>query len=505
MAAVALHSVDEALHWLQVRGVTGLQSDSRRVQPGDAFLAWAGRLRDGRAYLDAARQSGARAAIIDANGWESSAHTDDLVATLSGLKTRCGDLASAFYGHPSAALDVLAITGTNGKTSSAWWLAQALSHLGKRCGVLGTLGAGEPFATEGSLAMESTGLTTPDAIAVQQALKRFVDAGVVACAMEASSIGLAEHRLAGTRIGIAAFTNFTQDHLDYHGSMDAYWQAKQALFDWPGLRAAVVNIDDGRGAQLAKRLEHRARTAGSPEVWTVSRHQPARLWAHDVQHGQQGLTWTVIEGEQAIEVQTGLIGDYNVSNVLGVIGMLRAMGYTLAQIAPAINALGAVPGRMERVASSPNQPEVVVDYAHTPDALEQALLALRSRANHRGGALHCVFGCGGNRDTSKRAPMGAIAERLADHVVLTSDNPRDESAEVILDQIAQGLHKPDAAIRIEDRAHAIAQAVASARSDDVVLIAGKGHETYQERAGTKQPFSDVDEARAALQVWRPQP
>jgi len=496
-ALASLHDVGSAVAWLRSRGVHNLGTDSRRLQAGDAFIAWPGYANDGRQFVPAALAAGAAACLVEAKGAESFAFDTTRVATMNGLKAATGPLASTYLNHPSHSLDVVAVTGTNGKTSVAWWVAQALSLLGQRCGVVGTLGVGEPpSAAAASASVLPTGLTTPDPVTLQTAFRRFVDSGFSACAIEASSIGIVEQRLAGTRIGVALFTNFTRDHIDYHGDMETYWQSKARLFAWPGLRAAVLNVDDERGAALAPALT-------GLDVWTYSARKSARLMASNVVYRDGGLAFTLNESGHAVEVSTGLIGDYNVSNLLAVIGGLRALGLPLADAARVCAQLTAVPGRMQPVEPNPVRPEqpipaVVVDYAHTPDALEKALRALRPFAKERGGKLWGVFGCGGNRDATKRPLMGAIAEREADQVVVTSDNPRNELAAEILKQIATGMARPDRAVVIEDRRAAIAHAVTQAQVNDVILIAGKGHEPDQEIAGVKHPFSDVQEAQAAL-------
>ncbi|MBK7531446.1 UDP-N-acetylmuramoyl-L-alanyl-D-glutamate--2,6-diaminopimelate ligase [Piscinibacter sp.] len=490
MALQRLGDARAASDWLAQRGVRSLAVDSRRVQPGDAFIAWPGHALDGRQYVRQALAGGAVACLVEADGVEAFDFGEGApVAALAGLKSSTGEIADGFYGRPSERLQVVATTGTNGKTSTAWWTAQALSQLGRRCGVIGTLGVGEPSAS-----VASTGLTTPDPVTLQQALRRFADDGFAACAIEASSIGIVEQRLAGTRIAVALFTNFTQDHLDFHGSMASYWEAKSALFDWPGLRAAILNVDDPQGAALAERLR-------GLDCWAYSVRGPARLRASDIAYRDGGLAFEVIEGDQRATVRSALIGEYNVSNLLAVIGGLRALGVPLADAAQACAVLTPVPGRMQRVEAARRGPEVVVDYAHSPDALEKALEALRPFAAQRGGQLWCVFGCGGNRDTAKRPLMGGIAQRLADRVVLTSDNPRHEPPAFILLQIVAGLAGSQERVNvIEDRRKAIAHAVREAGANDVVLIAGKGHEDYQEIAGKKLPFSDVDEARFALEA-----
>jgi UDP-N-acetylmuramyl-tripeptide synthetase len=486
-----LRDVGSAVAWLRSRGVHNLSTDSRRMQAGDAFIAWPGYANDGRQFVPAALAAGAAACLVEAKGAEAFAFDGTRVAAMNGLKAATGPLASTYLEHPSHKLDVIAVTGTNGKTSVAWWVAQALSLLGQRCGIVGTLGVGEPpSAAAPNASVQSTGLTTPDPVTLQTAFRRFVDSGFSACAIEASSIGIVEQRLAGTRIGIALFTNFTRDHIDYHGDMEAYWQAKAQLFAWPGLRAAVINVDDERGAALVPSLV-------GLDVWTYSTQQPARLQASDIGYHDGGLTFTLSENAQTVKVLSGLIGDYNVSNLLAVIGGLRALGVPLIDAARVCALLTPVPGRMQSVVA-PDGPAVVVDYAHTPDALEKALRALRPLAEERGGSLWGVFGCGGNRDASKRPLMGAIAERQADQVVVTSDNPRNEVPGEILKQITAGMARPDRALVIEDRRAAIVHAVAKAEPKDVILIAGKGHEPDQEIAGVKVPFSDVQEAQAAL-------
>lgn len=505
MALQQLGSVPAALSWLVRRGARGLVTDSRRLQPGDAFIAWPGLVHDGRQHVMPALQAGAAACVIEAEGAEALGLDDARVAAMDDLKAHAGSLASAFFGVPSERLSVVAITGTNGKTSTAWWTAHALSALGRRCGIVGTLGVGGVSvadSAEGAAALVPTGMTTPDPVTLQRAFKRFADDGYAACAIEASSIGLVEERLTGTHIDVAVFTNFTQDHLDYHGTMESYWRAKAGLFQWPGLRAAVLNVDDVHGQLLYGGLDN------TPlDVWTYAATPAAtaRLRARNVRYVDGGLAFELLEsGAAPVSLRSLLIGDYNVSNLLAVVATLRALGVSLPAAAQVCAMLTSAPGRMQRVpvpeAAGVSQPEVLVDYAHTPDALEQALRALQPLAAARGGALWCVFGCGGNRDASKRPLMGAIAQRLAQHVVVTSDNPRDESPAAIIAAVVAGMAAAPAPQVIEDRRAAIAWAIGQAQPNDVVLIAGKGHEDYQEVAGVRHPFDDAVEAHAALQA-----
>ena len=494
-----LHTPTDAARWLRARVRGTLCTDSRRVRPGDGFIAWPGAASDARRFVPTVLAQGAAACLVEWQGVEPFGFDDARVAACAGLKAHSGPIAAAYFGEPSQQLAVLAVTGTNGKTSTAWWLAQALSNLKHSsytpCGLIGTLGLGRvpaPGAAAETGVMVTTGLTTPDPVLLQQTLRRFADDGLKACAIEASSIGIAEHRLAGTRVHTAIFTNFTQDHLDYHGSMDAYWQAKAALFRWPGLVGAVLNIDDPKGAALARSL------AGEGlALWTVSCSGPARLCATDIEQGAQGLSFTLREGEAQHRVNTALIGHYNVANLLGVMATLRSLGVPLAEVVAVCASLSPVPGRMECL-SAPGQALAVVDYAHTPDALAKALQALRPLARARGGRLWCLFGCGGDRDTSKRPLMGAMAAAHADCVVLTSDNPRSEPPRAILAQILPALQGQAGVVVEPDRAAAISQALALAAAEDVVLIAGKGHEDYQEVAGQRLPFSDAAQVRA---VW----
>jgi UDP-N-acetylmuramoyl-L-alanyl-D-glutamate--2,6-diaminopimelate ligase len=484
MALQRLSDAAAAARWLSARARGSLVADSRQARAGDAFLAWPGAAHDARRFVPQALGAGAAACLVEADGAEAFGFDDPRIGSLAGLKAGAGVVAAGFFGEPSRELQVIAVTGTNGKTSTAWWLAQAFAAVGRRCAVVGTLGIGEPPA------LEPSGLTTPDPVALQAAFRRLADAGFAACAIEASSIGIVEHRLAGTRVAAAVFTNFTQDHLDYHGTMQAYWAAKRRLFDWPGLRAAVVNIDDQRGAELAAELR-----SAALDLWTVSLRGPARLRARGLRHEGPGLAFDLAEGPAVAGVRSSAIGEYNASNLLGVIGALRALGVGLAEACAAIERLSSVPGRMQQVGRTA-APMVVVDYAHTPDALEKALHALREPARSRGGALWCVFGCGGDRDPGKRPLMGAVAERHADRAVLTSDNPRRESPPQILAQVLAGMAGTPAVY--EDRAQAIAFAVREAAAADVVLIAGKGHEDYQDIGGVKRPFSDAEHAERAL-------
>jgi UDP-N-acetylmuramoyl-L-alanyl-D-glutamate--2,6-diaminopimelate ligase len=502
-----LHTPEQAAQWLRERVRGELQADSRKVREGDGFLARTGASADGRAHVGAALAAGASACLVEQVGAQAFGFDSPLVASYPQLKGAMAEIASAFYQHPSQRLKVLAVTGTNGKTSTAWWLAHALSGLRQGavpCGLVGTLGVGQPMVDpvigETVMQLSQPGLTTPDPVALQQAFRHFADNGVQACAMEASSIGIVERRLHGTRIHTALFTNFTQDHLDYHGSMQAYWQAKAALFEWPGLESAVVNVDDDKGSELTATLKTR-----QLDLWTVSCSAAAnaRLSASKVVYNPRGICFNVTEGAQTLTLQTQLIGQYNIANVLGVIAGMRSLGVPLEAAVQACAALTPVPGRMECLGDA-GQPLVAVDYAHTPDALEKALAALQPMARQRGGQLWCVFGCGGDRDATKRPLMGAIAGRNADQVVVTSDNPRTEKPEAIICQILLGLAGHRAVTVQSDRGEAIAATLAQAGAADVVLLAGKGHEDYQEIAGVRHPFSDREQVCQAL-ARRPLP
>ncbi|HPP83003.1 MAG TPA: UDP-N-acetylmuramoyl-L-alanyl-D-glutamate--2,6-diaminopimelate ligase, partial [Rubrivivax sp.] len=525
-----LPSVAAAEAWLRARGAGALRTDSREVRPGEAFVAWPGWASDGRRYVHDALAAGAVACLVEDEGVEAFGFDDARVASVAGLKAACGPLADAWFDRPSAHLDIVAATGTNGKTSTSCWTAEALARCGRRAGVIGTLGAGELGSAGGIV---PTGLTTPDPLTLHRVLAGFVAQGVTACALEASSIGLVEHRLDGVRIDVALYTNFTRDHLDYHGTMDAYWAAKRRLFAWPGLRAAVIDVDDEHGAALAAELR-----GGALELWTVSAaasraarrtagdeaHRALdgeprlvagdearlvagdaprlmagdapRLVARELRYTPCGLAFEVCEGSRTATLATAIVGEFNVGNLLVVVGALRALGVSLADACAALAHASPVPGRMQRV--SGGDVDVVVDYAHTPDALAKVLAALRPLARARGGRLLCLFGCGGNRDATKRPLMGAIAGRDADRVFVTSDNPRDEPPAAILAQILAGVAGRDDVAVIEDRAEAIAAAIGEAQPGDVVLLAGKGHEAYQEAAGARRPFSDLEHARAAL-------
>lgn len=455
-----------------------LSSDSRRCVPGVAFLAYPGEKADGRAHIGDAVARGASAVLWEQQGFQWRADWKLPNAPVSQLKQQAGVLAHEFYGRPSESLWVCGVTGTNGKTSCSQWVAAALSRHGSKAGVIGTLGYGFP----GALAALPN--TTPDALETHFLLKSFKDQEAKAAAMEVSSHGLVQGRVNGVRFACALFTNLSHDHLDYHGSMQAYGAAKARLFEAPGLQCAVLNLDDELGMELARRLGGRVRTIGyslAPQTAPVDEYLVA-----DSQLRVES-SW----GRAQLRLPT--LGRFNVSNALGVLGCLVASGISFDEAAGLLASLPPVPGRMQAVGE---EPLVVIDYAHTPDALENVLKALRPVAASRGGRLTVVFGAGGDRDPTKRAPMGAIAARLADGVLVTSDNPRSEDPLAIISQIEKGIA---GAHDVEpDRGRAIDMAVTNAAKRDVVLIAGKGHETYQEIGGKRTHFSDAEQARAAL-------
>ncbi len=469
--------------------------DSRQVTPGDVFFACPGQSTDGRQYIAQAVQAGAAAVVLATAGDSAEENIGVPVIVLPGLTDKLGDIAHEWYGRPSESLTVVAVTGTNGKTSTVQWLAQALNAEGVACGTIGTLGVVLPDGTSlGGL------LTTPDVLSLHRSLATLKNAGARVAAIEASSIGIDQGRLQAVTIEIAAFTNVSHDHLDYHGSVEAYVAAKRKLFDWPGLQRVVINIDDPVGQSIAR--ETAEANVLHLTAYSVKGNPQAAVRATDIQTGAHGIIFNLALPEGVAQIVTRLVGRHNVANLLLLAGVLQAMGWPLSKISRVLCQLHSVEGRLQLVdpvASGDNSvatPLVVVDYAHTPDALERALEALQEVAKARAGRLVVVFGCGGDRDRSKRPMMGEIAERLADRVVLTSDNPRSEDPQSILDAIAQGMTgKP---VVIADRADAILSAIWQAQSADVILLAGKGHETYQEIKGVRSPFDDREWARAAL-------
>lgn len=495
--------------WLKATLPPGarLNSDSRAISPGDAFFAYPGERADGRRFVDQALARGAAALLVETASEGPRPAWPVPCREVGDLKRLCGPIADAYHDHPSERLRVLAVTGTNGKTSCSQWMAHGLRQMGHESAVIGTLGAG---VAQG---LSEFGLTTPDALALQSLFAGFVAQGVKAVAIEASSIGLHQHRLDGTRIEVAVFTNLTRDHLDYHGTIERYAQAKARLFAWPGLAAAVINLDDPYSRLMLESLPQGIpcvgygiadACAGDPLEPRLAGKVSARLTATAIEPmaGGQRVSLRTDTGLHAV-VPTALIGRFNVSNLLAVAGAWLAMGCRFEQVVAALQGLQPVPGRLQPVPSDrSDEPLVVVDYAHTPDALANALDALRPLARARGGRLWCVFGAGGDRDPGKRPLMAEVAQGTADRVVITSDNPRSEAPESILDDISRGLSRP-AWLRDADRARAIRMTIADAQPGDVVLIAGKGHETYQEIQGVRLPFDDREQAAQALAARRP--
>ncbi|SPE36920.1 UDP-N-acetylmuramoyl-L-alanyl-D-glutamate--2, 6-diaminopimelate ligase [Burkholderiales bacterium] len=504
--------------WLRAKAPPGvdLRIDSRTVTPGDVFVALPGRHVDGLRFVAQALARGASALVVDEASWaqarsagpgsaqESMPSVPDAVPLLSvrSLGKSLGPIAADYYGDASAQLRTIGVTGTNGKTSSCQWIAQLLTAAGQPCATIGTLGFGFP----GALRSELSDLTTPDAASLQRLARKALDEGACALAMEVSSIGLEQGRVEGICFDVALFTNLSRDHLDYHADMASYGAAKRKLFDWPTLSHAVLNVDDDFGRVLAQDLAAR----GLPVTGVGSAADPAagaalacRLRAQTVEHHPDGMRIAVVcERGRAVEtaaVDVALLGEFNVVNLLGVLGVALACEISLGEAAALADGLQAPPGRLQRVAGADaDGPLAVVDYAHTPDAIAKALDALRPLARARGGRLCIVFGAGGDRDRGKRAVMGAAAARGAEDIVLTSDNPRSENADAIIDQVAAGIPAGVQFRRNADRAQAIGDTLQRAGVGDVVLIAGKGHEQYQEISGQRLPFSDYAIARGAL-------
>jgi UDP-N-acetylmuramoyl-L-alanyl-D-glutamate--2,6-diaminopimelate ligase len=501
--------IQEIIDWLRanVADVTGaakaqLTSDSREIGLGDVFFAFpiipgiAGK-GDGRAFIQNAIERGAAAIVFEKTDAQSAIEISVPHLAVTGLIDLLGAIASAWYGEPDRDMFSVAVTGTNGKTSCSQWIAKALSMHGTPCAVIGTLGVGT--YREGMVAsLQETGFTTPDAIQLQRRLATLKKNGATGLAIEASSIGLHQGRLNALHFDVALFTNLTRDHLDYHQTMEAYAAAKEALFQWSGLQAAVINADDAFGVELLQRLSPSVRQSALKLLAycidsTMELEVPV-LRASQLKTTHTGTQFYLESAYGNGVVKTRTIGRFNISNVLGVLGVLLMRGIAWERAITSIEKLTSVPGRMQQLGSA-GQAMVVVDYAHTPDALEKTLETLQQVASERQGNLWCVFGCGGDRDPGKRPQMGKIAQ-MAQHVVVTSDNPRTEAPAKIIQDILQGMSGTPHAI--EDRASAILFAVKHAQVNDVILIAGKGHETYQDINGKKWPFSDEEHALLAL-------
>lgn len=494
--------------------VTRLVTDSRAIQPGDTFVAYPGEKSDGRQFIANAIRNGANAVIYetllsgqpaDANhfAWNEAWQVPRL--GVADLRHRAGWLADAVYGMPSENLWTVGITGTNGKTSTSHWIAHALSAAGKRCAVIGTLGngflGGNGAAGGNADALQATANTTPDAVRVHGLLAGYLREGAQSVAMEVSSHALSQGRVNAVRFDVAMLTNLSRDHLDYHGDMQSYAAAKRKLFDWQQLGFVVLNLDDEYGIELAESLQDNdaeviAYGLSDGALQLAERLGLRMVYGNLLEMSGQGLKLAVHSSWGAAQLDSALIGRFNAANLLGSLAVLLVSGVALNDAVAALGRVQPVRGRMQRLGDA-QQPTVVVDYAHTPDALEKVLLALREISIASGGRVVCVFGCGGDRDRGKRAMMGTVAEKYSDFCIVTSDNPRSENPDEIIAEIVGGMSGKNHRI-IVDRAVAIEDAIRLARCGDTVLIAGKGHEDYQEINGVRHPFNDMSVAQQAL-------
>lgn len=482
MSHASPHDPDSVLKQLNVP-LTALTADSRQAGPHIAFAAYPGTVHDGRAYIPHAIAKGAPAILWDDAHflWDPAWQVPNV--PVPDLKRHIGAIAARIYGEPSRALHLVGVTGTNGKTSVAHWIAQALSYTGTRAALVGTLGNGFP----GSLSPTSN--TTPDAVELQEMLAHYVKEGARACVMEVSSHGLHQGRVNGCHFDVAVLTNLSRDHLDYHGSMEAYAEAKASLFTWPELKYAVLNFDDEFGRSLA------ARKGGAKVIGYGFRQ--GEVAAEAITADREGMVLSLNTAWGRAELRARVLGRFNAANLMAALAALLVSGIPLNDACNALSHVTAPAGRMQMLGGG-THPLVVVDYAHTPDALEKVLATLRPLA--AGGRVICVFGCGGNRDRGKRPLMGRAASQGADLVYVTSDNPRNEDPTAIIADILEGMQAGSSRIEA-NRARAIFEAVGEAKTNDIVLIAGKGHENYQEIQGQKLPFSDLEVAQKALEAW----
>jgi len=473
--------------WRQLP-VTGVALDSREVKEGFLFLACRGYRSHGLEHLEEAVTRGANLVLAEPGGSWSEERIRALAPKVSvpllqldRLQAKVSAIAARFHGEPASRMRMVGITGTNGKTSVSLFLAQALPRQWK-CAITGTVGNGFPAALQPSTH------TTPDAVQAQRILGQLEQAGARAVAMEVSSHALDQHRLEAVPFHTAVFTNLSRDHLDYHGSMRAYAAAKQRLFEREALELAVLNTDDDMGVELSGRLEGRVRRIACHRG---GRTQGAEEFVclESLESSDRGLKLEVATSWGKGVIDSRLVGDFNATNLMLVLGVMLGWDIPLEEAVARLEGVQEVPGRMQRFGGG-EKPLVVVDYAHTPDALQRALTSLRA---HTRGKLWCVFGCGGDRDRGKRPQMGRITEALADEVIVTDDNPRHEPSPSIIADILEGMESPRTAHVIPDRAWAIATALAEARVGDVVLVAGKGHETCQQIGDLRQPFSDVEQ------------
>ncbi len=465
--------------------ISGLSLDSRTVKQGDLFIALSGTQADGHRFITSAISAGAVAVVCEASLVANENHTVPVVG-IEDLVHKMGVIAERFYQHPSRELFVVGITGTNGKTSCAHFIAQALNSAQTPCAIIGTLGNG----LVGDL--QHATHTTPDAISLHSMMGEFVAKGAKRAVMEVSSHGLEQGRVSGVDFNVAVFTNLSRDHLDYHGDMESYGQAKARLFQMPKLQHAVVNVDDAFGVTLLSNIPEGVEKVAY--TLTDNMFNVPTVRGRGLTLSRDGLKMQIESPWGNGEVNCSLLGRFNASNALAVIATLLLSGMSFDDVKEHMEVLKTVPGRMERFGDT-GQPLVVVDYAHTPDALQQVLTTLRE---HCDGQLWCVFGCGGDRDKGKRPEMGGIAQRYADAVVITDDNPRHENADAIVEDIKSGLSDLTKVTVIRDRAQAIRHAVKSASQNDVVLVAGKGHEDYQQVGDQRTAFSDSDQVLAAL-------
>lgn len=464
--------------------IAGLQQDSRKVKQGDCFIAVTGLETDGRHYIASALERGASVVLQEATNdqhGDVTFQSSRPVISISNLLQKMSRIAANFHSDPSTALSLVAFTGTNGKTSCSQLYAQLQALLGKRAAMLGTMGYGE-VSRSADVKLQDTGMTTPDALRAQSILAELCETGIQSVAMEVSSHSLVQGRVAAVDFDIAVFTNISRDHLDYHGDMAAYAKAKAKLFAFKGLAAAVLNLDDEYGELFA----HVLKASGSKVIGYSCKNSLADLYCTKVDYLPRGMVLTIKSPWGVVQLKTQLLGNFNVSNLLAVMGAALAEGVSWDELCLAMEKLQPVKGRLETFESAGLT--VIVDYAHTPDALDKALQGVRQ---HCSGKLVCVFGCGGDRDRGKRPEMGAIAAERADKVLVSSDNPRNENPQSIIDDILTGIDAQQCELLVElDRKAAIERAIYEAMPGDCILIAGKGHEDYQIIKGEKLWFDD---------------